>query len=91
MREEDLRKLQHDYKSRVFTSIFNEKKEILELYNALNNSDYTDETQIEVTTIGEGDLYIGMYNDSSFIISEELNLWEHQSTECPNIPMRGFL
>lgn len=91
MREEDLRKLQHDYKSRVFTSIFNEKKEILKLYNALNNSDYTDETQIEVTTIGEGDLYIGMYNDSSFIISEELNLWEHQSTECPNIPMRGFL
>lgn len=91
MREEDLRKLQRDYKSRVFTSIFNEKKQILELYNALNNSDYTDETQIEVTTIGEGDLYIGMYNDSSFIISEELNLWEHQSTECPNIPMRGFL
>lgn len=91
MERERIREVQHDYKSRVFTSIFNGKKEILELYNALNNSNYTDESQIEVTTIGEGDLYVGMYNDSSFIISEELNLWEHQSTECPNMPMRGFL
>lgn len=91
MEQKDLREIQHDYKSRVFTSIFNDRKEILELYNALNNSSYTDESQIEVTTIGEGDLFIGMYNDSSFIISEELNLWEHQSSGCPNMPMRGFL
>ena len=88
----DYRKIARDYKGNVFNSIFNQPKEILELYNALNNSHYTDESLIEVTTIGEGDLYAGIYNDSSFIInSEELNIWEHQSSRNPNMPMRELL
>jgi len=31
-----------------------------------------------------------MKNDLSFIISSELNLYEHQSTICPNMPLRGL-
>lgn len=89
---DDYRKLEREYKGNVFNSIFNQPKEILELYNALNGSHYTDEGLIDVTTIGEGDLYVGIHNDSSFIInSEELNIWEHQSTRNPNMPMRELL
>ena len=32
-----------------------------------------------------------MKNDLSFLIDAELNLYEHQSTCNPNMPMRGFL
>lgn len=31
-----------------------------------------------------------MKNDLSFIISSILNLYEHQSTVCPNMPLRGL-
>ena len=31
-----------------------------------------------------------MKNDVSFIILNEMNLWEHQSTFSPNMPMRFF-
>ena len=36
-------------------------------------------------------LYLSMKNDLSFLIDAELNLYEHQSTCNPNMPMRGFL
>ena len=32
-----------------------------------------------------------MKNDLSFIIGNRLNLYEHQSTKNPNMPLRGFL
>jgi hypothetical protein len=32
-----------------------------------------------------------MKNDVSFIVSFEMNLWEHQSTYNPNMPMRFFI
>ena len=32
-----------------------------------------------------------MKNDLSFLIDAELNLYEHQSTYNPNMPMRGLL
>jgi hypothetical protein len=31
---------------------------------------------------------MGMHNDMSFLIAEEMNLYEQQSTFCPNIPLR---
>ncbi len=31
-----------------------------------------------------------MQNDLSFIIGDEMNLYEHQSTFCPNLPLRGL-
>lgn len=34
---------------------------------------------------------MGMKNDVSFIIMSEMNLWEHQSTFNPNMPMRFFI
>ena len=34
---------------------------------------------------------MSMKNDKSFIISSTLNLYEHQSTVNPNMPIRGFM
>ena len=81
-------KLNTKYKDRLFRLIFREKKELLELYNALNKSNYTNPEDLKITTI-EDVVYMGMQNDLSFIIGDEMNLYEHQSTFCPNLPLRG--
>ena len=36
-------------------------------------------------------VYMGMKNDVSFLFTEVLNLYEHQSTFNPNLPLRGLL
>ena len=82
-------KLNTKYKDRLFRLIFHEKKELLELYNAVNESHYTNPDDLEITTIDDV-VYMGMRNDLSFIIGDEMNLYEHQSTFCPNLPLRGL-
>ena len=44
-------KLNTKYKDRLFRLIFHEKKELLELYNAVNESHYTNPDDLEITTI----------------------------------------
>ena len=81
------------YKDRVFKFIFgnpDNKQWTLSLYNAINGSSYTDPEAIEINTIEEV-LYIGMHNDVSFMIFDVLNIWEHQSTFNPNMPIRFFI
>lgn len=78
------------YKDRVFRMLFKEKKRLLELYNALNGTDYADEEDLTVNTL-ENAVYLKMKNDISFIIDYDMCLYEHQSTYCPNMPLRGFL
>ncbi len=78
-----------EYKDALFSALFNNPEGALELYNALNGSSYTDPSMIEIVTLEEG-IYLGMLNDVSFILSYDLNLFEHQSTENPNMPLRGF-
>jgi len=66
-----------------------DKKVLLKLYNALNETDYNDENELEITTL-ENVIYMGYKNDLSFIIGNTINLYEHQSTICPNLPLRGL-
>ena len=84
---------QKEYKDRLFKFIFgnpDNKQWTLSLYNAMNGTDYTDPDGILFNTIGDA-VYMGMKNDVSFIICFEMNLWEHQSSFNPNMPMRFFL
>lgn len=70
------------YKDRLFNFIFGseENKEwTLSLYNAINGSSYTDPSAIEITTIKEV-MYLGMHNDTSFLLYGYMNLWEQEST-----------
>ena len=82
-----------EHKDRVFKYLFgnpNNREWTLALYNAVNGSNYNNPEEIEYNTI-EDAVYLGMRNDVSFIIVDDLNLWEHQSTYNPNMPMRFFL
>ena len=82
--------LYRTYKDRVFRMLFKEKHRLLELYNALNNTKYTNVDDLTVTTL-ENAIYIKMKNDVSFVIDCNMCLYEHQSSYCPNMPLRGFL
>lgn len=76
------------YKDALFRRVFSDKRDLLDLYNALNHSSYTDPDLIEITTL-EDVIYMSMKDDLSFIIASSLNLYEHQSTVNPNMPLRG--
>ncbi len=83
------------YKDRLFKFIFGRNTEeskrwLLSLYNALNGSSYTDISDLKLTTI-ENIIYVTMKNDVSFLIGEEINLYEQQSTYNPNMPLRGLM
>lgn len=77
------------YKDRLFKLVFRDKKDLLQLYNAVNHTSYDNPEDIEVNTM-EDVIYMGMKNDISFIIHSVLNLYEHQSTFSPNFPLRGL-
>ncbi len=61
----------------------------LELYNALNNTNYTDPNALELNTL-ENVLFIKMHNDVSFIVDSQMTIYEHQRTTNPNMPLRGL-
>ena len=96
---EDIRMaaVNREHKDRLFTFLFGEKgnKEwTLSLYNAVNNTQYTDPDSIEFTAM-EDAVYMGMKNDISFILCHMMNVYEQQSTYNPNMPedfeIREFL
>lgn len=78
------------YKDTLFRLIFNEKEALLELYNALNHSDYTNIDDLTYYTLQDA-VYINFKNDVSFLLSDTLSLYEHQSTLNPNMPIRGLI
>ena len=79
-----------NYKDSLFRMVFREKKELLSLYNAINGTAYDDPEELMVTTI-EDVLYMGRKNDISFLIKDVMNLYEHQSSVNPNMPLRGLI
>jgi hypothetical protein len=81
--------IRRNYKDRLFIRLFHDRRALLELYNALNGTAHADPDDLIITTIGDA-IYLGMKNDCSFIIGNYLNLYEHQSTFCPNMPIRGL-
>ena len=78
------------YKSRIFAMLFSDRNELLKLYNAINGTSYDDQDLLQVNTL-ENAIYMSMQNDVSFIIEMRLNLYEHQSTYSPNLPVRYLL
>lgn len=70
--------------------LFSDRNELLKLYNAINGTSYDDPDLLQVNTL-ENAVYMSMQNDVSFIIDMRLNLYEHQSTYSPNLPVRYLL
>lgn len=82
--------VKQDYKSRLFTMIFEDKKELLQLYNAVGQRNYDDPELLTINTL-ENAIYMSMQNDLSFVIDSRLSLYEHQSTYSPNLPLRFLM
>ncbi|MCM1038741.1 MAG: hypothetical protein NC314_00650 [Roseburia sp.] len=80
---------QRNYKDTLFRMLFREKENLLNLYNALNQTAYTDVKDLEITTL-ENAVYMNYKNDISFVFDFELMLYEHQSTVNPNMPLRDL-
>ena len=82
--------IRREYKDSVFRMYFGHNKEaLLSIYNALNDTDYSNPDALEVNTL-ENAIFMGIHNDISFVLGLELNLYEHQSSVNPNIPLRNL-
>ncbi|MDO4324142.1 MAG: hypothetical protein Q4C61_16635 [Lachnospiraceae bacterium] len=77
------------YKDRLFRMLFKDKTNFLELYNAMNGTAYDNPDDLTVTTL-ENAIYISMKNDISYLLYDQLTLYEHQSTRNPNLPLRNL-
>ena len=75
------------FKDNVFCMLFREKKNLLELYNALNDTDYTNVDDLAVTTLSGG-VYMKYKNDASFVFGQDLYMFEQQASMNPNMPLR---
>ena len=78
------------YKSTVFTMLYADKSNLLDLYNAMAGTHYADPELLEINTL-ENAIYMTIKNDVSFLIDGRLSLYEHQSTGNPNLPLRFLL
>ena len=77
-----------EYKDSVFTTLFNTPEKMLELYNAINKTAYTDRSKITVRTLTDV-LYKAQKNDIAFTYDDKVViLIEHQSTINKNMPLR---
>ena len=86
--DQNSRNINREYKDRLFCKVFEDKRDLLDLYNAVNNTDYTDPETLEINTL-EDVIYLGMRNDKSFLISDTMNLYEHNSSQFP-VPEPSF-
>ena len=78
------------HKDSLFRKVFRKKKDLLELYNAINGTDYKNEDDLEINTL-DNVLYMSVKNDVSCIVGHTMNLYEHQSSYNPNMPLRGLI
>ena len=79
-----------EYKSDVFCMLMEEPGYALEVYNALNHSDYWNPGLVEVCNLERG-ISLSVRNDAAFILDMNLSVYEHESTVCPNMPLRELI
>ena len=79
-----------EYKSDVISMMLQIPEYALDVYNAMNDSVYTDPDMIQIMRLENG-ISLSVRNDASFFISNYLNLYEHQSTYSPNAQLRFLI
>ena len=79
------------YKDSVFVTIFHEKTKLIELYNALFNTNYDESAPIDIVTIKDV-LFRTLKNDVAFVLGGRfVVLVEHQSSINENMPLRDLM
>lgn len=79
-----------EYKSDVFSMLMQDKKNALEVFNVLNHSDYDNPDELKIITTSHG-IFLSIRNDASLLIDNHVSYYEHQSTYCPNMPLRCLI
>ena len=77
------------YKDTVFRTIFNDEKNLLSLYNAVNGTHHENPEDLEITTL-ENAIFMKFKNDVSCLLYDDLSLYEHQASVNPNMPLRDL-
>ena len=79
------------YKDSVFTRYFSDEQKLRLLYNALEGTNYGEETEVNIITLKDV-LFMNLKNDICFTIDNKfIILIEHQSTINNNMPLRCLL
>lgn len=82
------RKANPKYQDSLFRALFSKPENAIELYNALEGTNYGPDTQVSMTTLKEI-FFNDRKNDLSFVIdSHYVVLTEHQTTISKNMPLR---
>ena len=79
-----------EYKSDVFSMLMEDREYALQVYNALNGSSYDDPDQVEIIRLDSG-ISLSVRNDAAFIVGTDINIYEHQSSYNPNMPLRALI
>ena len=91
MQPQETAELERNYKDSVFVTVFHEKDKLIELYNAIFDTNYGMDTAIDIVTIKDV-LFRTLKNDVSFVLDKRfVVLVEHQSTINGNLPLRDLL
>lgn len=83
-------KVLRENKDNVFRMLYRNKGNLLQLYNALNDTSYRDTSRLEMYTL-ENAIFMNVKNDVSFLVNSVLNLYEQQSSVNPNMPLRDLI
>jgi len=84
-------KINKNYKSSVFTTLFGTEEKIIELYSAIEGKPYPENAEIKINTLHDA-LFMDRLNDVSFTIDDKLVvLVEHQSTINENIYRKSLV
>ena len=79
------------YKDSVFVTIFHDKLKLIELYNALFDTNYDESAPIDIVTIKDV-LFRTLKNDVAFVLGGRfVVLVEHQSSINENMPLRDLM
>ena len=77
-----------EYKNNVFTSLFDDPRKLISLYNAITGSHVSFDTPVEFVTLDDV-LFNSRRNDIAFVIGDIIVvLIEHQSSISENMPLR---
>ena len=83
--------LNRKYKDSVFRMLFSKKDKLIELYNAIFDTNYTEDDSVDITTIEEV-IFKTMKNDISFVMDGKFVLLvEHQSSINNNMCLRDLI
>lgn len=80
---------QKKYKDTVFRMLYKDRERVLSLYNSVNGTTYDNPEMLEFNTLDNA-IYMNVKNDLSFLIANQVNLYEHQSTLPVNMSLRDL-